>query len=147
MGAQKREEGSRGEVSERGLSPSDEFRQLVTGRTEFKFEFEIGRLASGESVLDKTEKTKKLVMEKDKTPNGSFSKFCADSLARHCLCNWGDVSQEQKDANNQALKAGGQLFSTYMHDEHPTICILTQADRSETVIGFPEGFSEEFEED
>ncbi len=145
MGAQKREEGSRGEVAEQGLSPSDEFRQLVTGRTEF--EFEIGMLACSESVLDKMEKIKKLVMERDKTPNGSFSKFYGDSLARYCLCDWGDVSQEQKDANNQALKAGGQLFSTYMHDEHPTICILTQADRSETVIGFPEGFSEEFEED
>ena len=140
MRAQKREEGSRGEMSERGLSPSDEFRQIVTGRTEFEFEFEIGRLACGESVLDKIEKTKKLVMEKDKTPNGSFSKFYADSLARHCLCDWGDVSQEQKDANNQALKAGGQIFSTYMHDEHPTICILTQADRSETVIGLSEEF-------
>ncbi len=140
MGAQKGEESIRDQVPERELIPSGEMRQLVTGRTEF--EFEIGRLASGESVLDKIEKTKKLVMEKDKTPNGSFSKFCADSLARHCLCDWGDVSQEQKDANNQALKAGGQLFSTYKHDGHPTICILTQADRSETVTGFPEEFRE-----
>lgn len=138
MGAQKREESIRDEVSERELSPSDEFRQEITGRTEF--EFEIGMLACSESVLDKMEKTKKLVMEMDKTPNGSFSKFYGDSLARHCLCDWGDVSQEQKDANNQALKAGGQLFSTYKHDGHPTICILTQADRSETVIGLPEEF-------
>ena len=134
MGAQKREEGSRGEVPEQMLSPSDELRQEITGRTEF--EFEIGMLAFSESVLDKKEKTKKLLKEKDRTVHGSFTQFCWDSFSRHCLCDWGDVSSEQKDANGQALKAGGQLFSTYTHAGHPTICILTEADRSETVVGF-----------
>jgi len=138
MGTQMREESIRDQVPERELGPSDELRQEATGRTEF--EFEIGRLACSESVLDKMEKTKKLKLERDKSLYGSFTKCFEDSFARHCLCDWGDVSQEQKDANDQALKAGGQLFSTYTHDGHPAICILTQSDRSETVIGLPEEF-------
>ena len=121
------------------IQTAHRMRQELAGRTEF--EFEIGILGCSESVLDKMEKTRKLMTERNRSLHGSFTKFCEESFARHCLCDWGDVSQEEKDANDQALKAGGQLFSTYTHAVHPTICILTQADRSETVIGLPEEFT------
>jgi len=113
-------------------------RQELTGRTEFKFE--IGKIASSEKLLDQMEKTKKLMLERDKTPEGSFISFVWKSFARHCLRDWGDVSQEDREANNQALKTVGELFSTYNHTEYPTICILTEADRSETAIGLQDDF-------
>ena len=115
-------------------------RQRLTGKTEFKFE--IGKIASSEKLLDQMEKTKKLMLEKDKTPSGSFSSFVWNSFARHCLCDWGDIPPEERDANDQALKTGAPLFSTYTHVVHPTVCILTEADRHETAIGFPRDFEE-----
>jgi len=113
-------------------------RQRLTGRTEFKFE--IGKIVSSEKLLDQMEKTKKLMLERNKTPGGSFSSFVWNSFARHCLCDWGDLSQEDREANNQALKTGSELFSTYNHTKYPTICILTEADRSETAIGLQDDF-------
>ena len=113
-------------------------RQKLTGKTEF--EFEIGVIAASEKVLDQMEPTKKLLLERNKMPGGSFSNFMWDSFARHCVCDWGDISQEDRKANNRALKTGGQLFSTYKHTEYPTICILTEDDRSQTGIGLESEF-------
>ena len=126
------------------IREADLLRQELTRRTDFAFE--IGKLAFSESVLNRKEKTKKLLSEKDRTVHGSFTQFCWDSFSRHCLCEWGDVSPEQKDTNDQALKAGGQIFSMYTHARHPTICILTEADRSKTVVGLEEEVVE-FEQD
>jgi len=106
-------------------------RQRLTGKPEFKFE--IGKISASENVLD----------QMDKTPDGSFANFVWESFARHCLCDWGDVSQKDQDSNNQAIKTGGALFSTYNHDKHPTICISTDADRSETAIGLECDFCED----
>jgi len=102
-------------------------RRKQTGKRKFKFE--IGRVATSEKILDKMEE------------NRSFADFYWSSFGRHCLCDWGNVSQEDKEANDQAIKSGGPLFSSYTHPvEHWTICILTEADRSETAIGLPEEF-------
>jgi len=120
------------------LEASHKERRRLTGKRKFKFE--IGVQAVSNSVLDKWEKTKKLVLERNKTPDGSFSKFVEDSFARHCLCDWGDISLEDKSANDEALQSGCQLFSTYMHRAHPTICVLTEADRLHTSIGLLEDF-------
>ena len=102
--------------------------QELAGRTESKFE--TGKIAASQHLLD----------QMDKTPDGSFSSFVWDSFTRHCLCDWGNISQEGQEANNQALKTGGELFSTYTHVVYPTVCILTEADRHETAIGLPEDF-------
>ncbi len=102
-------------------------RRKQTGRRSFKFE--IGKLATSEKVLDKMEESR------------SFADFCWSSFSHHCLCDWGVVSQEDEEANDQALKTGGPLFSSYTHPVEPwNICILTEADRSETAMGLPEEF-------
>lgn len=103
-------------------------RQELTGKPGFKFE--IGEIAASE----------KLLHQMDKTPDGSFSNFVWDSLARHCICDWGDISQEDRETNNRALKTNCELFSIYKHTKYPTICILTEADRSETAIGLQSEF-------
>jgi len=122
------------------LRESHKERRRLTGKKKFKFE--IGTIAASEKLLDQMEKTRKVMLERDRTPDGSFISFVWKSFARHCLCDWGDVSQEEKDNNNKALKSGEQLFSSYKHTKYPTICILTEADRSQTGIGLSEEFSE-----
>lgn len=102
----------------------------LTGRTKFNFEFQIGKDLWSEGLLDNMEKHR------------SFSDFSWECFARHCLCDWGDAPQEDKDANDEAFKTGGQLFSTYTHSVYPTVCVLTEADRSETVIGLLEEFQD-----
>jgi hypothetical protein len=114
------------------------YREELTGRTKFKFE--IGVLTSSSKVLDMVETTKKLAKERDKTPSGSFGKFFSNSFIRHCLCDWGDISQEDRSTNDRAVKTGGQLFSSYIHHEYPTICILTESDRSKTTVGLAKEF-------
>lgn len=107
-----------------------------------KFQFEIGRIAVTEAVLDKMEGTRKQLVDEDKTEAGSFSRFVWASFARHCLCDWGDVFPEEKQNNDRALKVGGQLASVYTHTTHPTICILTEDDRTETTVGLLSDFED-----
>ena len=34
-------------------------------------------------------------------------------LQRHALCDWGDVCEEDADANDQAVEGGGRVHSAY----------------------------------
>jgi hypothetical protein len=74
--------------------------------------------------------------------NPDFAQFIQKSLNRHVRGDWGDVDEEDKQANNQALKQGSRLLSAYNDDRFPqngvaTIWIITEADRSATTILFP----------
>ncbi len=136
---QRKHTGNEGIISDaESIRDAHETRQRLTGKKKFKFE--IGKILTSGKVLNKMERTEKLMLERDKTPGGSFISFVWKSFARHCLCDWGDVSQEDRRANNKALKTGVELFSTYNHTEYPAICILTEADRSETAIGLKDDF-------
>ena len=71
----------------------------------------------------------------------AFAKFTSDSLARHQQGDWGDVGKEDWQANEEALAHGNlRLFSAYKHPTHPTIWIITEADRSATTILFPDDY-------
>ena len=57
-------------------------------------------------------------------------------FGRHLNQDWGDVCEEDKQSNNQALINGGRLLSSYtLGDE--TVWIITEADRSATTILLP----------
>ena len=61
-----------------------------------------------------------------------------ECLQRHKAGDWGDLEQEDKEANDQALENGDRLFSSYITDEGGTIIwIITDADRLHTTILFP----------
>lgn len=72
-----------------------------------------------------------------------------DLINRHLRGDWGDVCAEDAQANNEALKVGARLFSSY---ELPPIAaegetlpsakvwIITEADRSGTIILLPEDY-------
>jgi len=68
--------------------------------------------------------------------NTQFAKFVTDSLTRHCNCDWGEISAEDKKENDFSLDKHLRLFSVYKKDKF-VIWILTEADRSVTTILFP----------
>jgi len=77
--------------------------------------------------------------------NPDFAQFIQKSLNRHVKGDWGDVDDEDKLTNNQALKQGTRLLSAYNDDRFPkngvaTIWIITEADRSATTILFPDEY-------
>jgi hypothetical protein len=77
--------------------------------------------------------------------NSDFAQFIRKSLSRHVKGDWGDVDDEDKQANDQALKQGTRLLSSYSDDRFPdhgvsTIWIITEADRSATTILFPDEY-------
>ncbi|MFC1961526.1 hypothetical protein ACFLWN_00540 [Chloroflexota bacterium] len=74
-----------------------------------------------------------------------FAKFAQQSLNRHVKGDWGDVNDEDKQSNDQALKQGTRLLSAYNDNRFPkngiaTIWIITEADRSATTILFPDEY-------
>ena len=71
-----------------------------------------------------------------------FAKFLSHSIQRHINGDWGDLCQEDRDANDQALINGGRILSKYNSSltigRYPdTIWIITEADRSSTTVLFP----------
>jgi hypothetical protein len=72
--------------------------------------------------------------------NRSFSEDdIRQSLARHNSGDWGDVSKEDKDLNDDALKNNDRLVSSYKVNQ-AEIWIITEYDRSCTTILLPEEY-------
>jgi hypothetical protein len=62
------------------------------------------------------------------------------ALMRHCLCDWGDVSDDEKAANGRALQDGLRLLSVY-HDRNGVVFwVITEADRSTTTVLLPDDY-------
>jgi len=65
----------------------------------------------------------------------------SDLLCRHVVGDWGDVCEEDAEANNIALKDGSRIFSVYIlpaTDEK--VWVITEADRSSTCILLPDEY-------
>jgi hypothetical protein len=58
-------------------------------------------------------------------------------LARHLAGDWGDLGDEDKKANERALKDGDRLFSSYEIAPDTKLWIVTEADRSSTCVMTP----------
>ncbi len=63
-----------------------------------------------------------------------------DALKRHAKADWGDVCAEDKRANNQSLKDGSRLLSSYKSIDGIKFWIITEADRSITTFLLPEEY-------
>ena len=77
--------------------------------------------------------------------NADFARFVQKCLNRHVKGDWGEVDEEDKETNDQAVKQGSRLLSAYNDDRFPqhgvaTIWIITEADRSATTILFPDEY-------
>ena len=61
-------------------------------------------------------------------------------LIRHGNCDWGNLTWEDKEANETALKDGLRILSSYKLPDGNAIWIITEADRSATTILFPSDY-------
>ena len=75
-----------------------------------------------------------------------FFTFVMRCIARHAVCDWGDMCEEDKALNDQALIPGQEerLHSSYTYSgedgAQTKIWIITEWDRSATTILFPEDY-------
>lgn len=58
----------------------------------------------------------------------------------HSQGDWGDVCQEDKQANDQALTDGTRLLSAYLTEKGTRFWVITEADRSATTVLLPEEY-------
>jgi hypothetical protein len=67
-------------------------------------------------------------------------------LDRHAAGDWGDLSEDARDANDEASRTGdGRIFSSYATTEHGTLWIITDDIRGEgegpiTTVLFPDDY-------
>ena len=64
----------------------------------------------------------------------------ASYMRRHHCGDWGDLTEEDKQANEEALIHGDRILSHYKLDGSRRIYIITEADRSSTCILLPEEY-------
>lgn len=61
-------------------------------------------------------------------------------IQRHQGGHWGDVGEEDRQANELALKHGTRLLSVYHSTSGVKFWIITEADRSATTVLLPEDY-------
>lgn len=90
--------------------------------------FETGSLASTTTVAEDMAKIE------------GFGQFVQASLMRHMSGDWGEQHPEDEGLNDIALEEGTRLLSVYTFKETKEpkkIWIITEADRSATVVLYP----------
>jgi hypothetical protein len=63
-----------------------------------------------------------------------------DAMLRHARCDWGDVSDQDREENNFSLREDFRLFSVYKDSAGIKFYIITEADRSVTTVLLPEDY-------
>ena len=74
------------------------------------------------------------------TPGASSSLTQNDvltALHRHLDGDWGDVCDEDRGFNDQALQFGARLLSVYHAEDRTKFWVITEWDRSATTILLP----------
>ncbi len=66
-------------------------------------------------------------------------------VLRHMRCDFGDLCDEDKQANLDAIKNGGRIFSSYQITEQDVIWIITEAQddqgkRQSTCVLLPQDY-------
>lgn len=62
------------------------------------------------------------------------------ALRRHATGDWGDVDEEDRESNNQAVLNGDRLLSVYHTADGTKFWIITEWDRSATTVLLPEDY-------
>ena len=63
-----------------------------------------------------------------------------DFLSRHLRGDWGELCEEDRAANQQALDERLRLMSVYRTTKQEKLWIITEADRSATTLLLPEEY-------
>lgn len=61
-------------------------------------------------------------------------------LARHASGDWGDLSEQDQEANEDALKWDNRILSAYNTEDGTKIWVITEADRSVTTVLLPDEY-------
>ena len=61
-------------------------------------------------------------------------------ISRHMAGDWGELDDEDKQANNEALEQGLRILSAYRTRNGTKFWIITEADRSATTILLPDEY-------
>ena len=95
-----------------------------------KAKFNPGRIVATKGVAER--------MEKD----AAFDEFCEMSLRRHLDGDWGEMIDEDRMRNKEALENGeDSLYSVYTFPKtNETIWIIIEGDRSATTILYPSDY-------
>lgn len=64
----------------------------------------------------------------------------SEFLVRHALGDWGDLCDEDKQANDEAVADDLRILSAYRLQDGERVWIITEADRSVTTILLPENY-------
>ena len=64
----------------------------------------------------------------------------SEFLSRHVRGDWGELSKEDKVANDRALTWGERILSAYRTSQGTRVWIITEADRSTTTILLPQEY-------
>lgn len=62
------------------------------------------------------------------------------AVRRHSSGDWGDVCEEDREANDRALLEGTRLLSAYHSESGVRFWLITEADRSATTCLLPEEY-------
>lgn len=84
--------------------------------------FPLGQIVTTPGALDAFETT-------GQTPT--------EFIHRHVSGDWGDLCDEDKQTNEEALSNGGRIFSAYHLNDGTKIWVITEADRSSTCVLLP----------
>jgi hypothetical protein len=60
-----------------------------------------------------------------------------DFVSRHLSGDWGECCEDDRQANEDALRGGERLLSVYRTSKGVKIWIITESDRSSTCILLP----------
>jgi hypothetical protein len=63
-----------------------------------------------------------------------------DALACHSSCDWGDVGDDDRNANDAALRDGERILSSYRTAAGTRFWIITEADCSATTVLLPDEY-------
>ncbi|VGO13410.1 hypothetical protein PDESU_01967 [Pontiella desulfatans] len=61
----------------------------------------------------------------------------SEFIHRHQSGDWGDLCEEDKQANQEALESGDRILSAYRLEDGTRIWIITEADRSSSCVLLP----------
>ncbi|MBI5934730.1 MAG: hypothetical protein HY867_13575 [Chloroflexi bacterium] len=62
------------------------------------------------------------------------------AMTRHHSGDWGDLCEQDRQANERALILGGRLFSVYQDRNGTRFYIITECDHSYTTVLLPEDY-------
>jgi len=106
----------------------------LKGGITMKGKFELGKIVATAAIDERIK------------ADDRFFVFVLRSIARHAVCDWGDMCDEDKALNDEALIPGQEerLHSSYTYSgedgTQTKIWIITERDRSITTVLFSEDY-------